>query len=445
MNGAERLLRGFLAGLVEEGELEVILPSGEKFRVGHGGAPRVTIRFEDRQAIPELLRDPDLVFGELYMDGRLTLAEGDLANLVALLFQRGVCMRRDTARKFREFGRKLIRDLLGGASTLRRARENRENVVRHYDLSGELYDLFLDEDRQYSCAYFETPGMSLEEAQRAKCRRLAAKLLMKPGMSVLDIGSGWGGLALYLAEIAEAGFVHGVTLSEEQLKLARARVENNNVACVKFDLADYRDVEGVYDRIVSVGMFEHVGLRGHESFFRKCADLLTDDGVMLLHTIGHTSQPGATNPWIVKYIFPGGYLPALSELAAATEKAGLRLADVEVLRHHYADTLHEWRRRFTARRDEARALYDERFCRMWEFYLTVCEAAFRQLDLVVFQLQLTRRNDVVPITRAYLAQAEAKLKRAEFLHARETAAERRRLAVHPAQAKDANRAGRGRG
>jgi cyclopropane-fatty-acyl-phospholipid synthase len=409
MKWTDRLLRGFLERLVTRGALDVVLPSGEQFSIGDGAAPHAAIRFADAKAVAELLRDPDMKFGELYMEGRLTLVEGDLPTLVGLLFQHGVAMRRDTARRVYDLWRRL-RHRLAGANDRFRAHRN---VKRHYDLSGEFYGLFLDEDRQYSCATFETPGMSLEDAQRAKRRLLAAKLVMKPGLSVLDIGCGFGGLSLYLADIAEAGSVHGVTLSQTQIAVARERAQVKGLDRVCFDLRDYRDVNGVYDRIVSVGMFEHVGPKHYDAFFRKCADLLAEDGVMLLHTIGHSSTPGVTNPWIVKYIFPGGYLPALSEIVPAVEKAGLLVADVEVLRCHYADTLREWRRRFMARRDEARALYDERFCRMWEFYLTICEAAFRQLDAVVFQIQLTRRNDVVPITRAYIAQAEARLKHAE--------------------------------
>ncbi len=408
MKWTERLLRAFLERLVTRGALDVFLPSG-KFSIGDGAGPHAAIRFADAKAVVELLRDPDMKFGELYVEGRLTIVAGDLPTLVSLLFQHGAAMRRDTARKAYDVWRR-VRHRVAGANDVWRARRN---VERHYDLTAQFYDLFLDEDRHYSCAYFETPGLSLEEAQRAKRRRIAAKLLMAPGLRVLDVGCGFGGLALYLAEIAGAGEVEGVTLSQTQIEVARQRAQARGFTHVRFDLRDYRDLDGVYDRIVSVGMFEHVGPDHYDAFFGKCASLLAEDGVMLLHTIGHSSTPGVTNPWIVKYVFPGGYLPALSEISAAVERAGLLVADVEVLRRHYADTLGEWRQRFAARRDEARALYDERLCRMWEFYLTICEAAFRQLDAVVFQVQITRRNDVVPITRAYIAQAEAKLKRIE--------------------------------
>lgn len=408
MKWTERLLCAGFERLVTRGALDLLLPSG-KVSIGDGAGPHATVRLADDAAVAELLRDPDLKFGELYVEGRLTIVEGDLPTVFALVFQHGVAMRRGAARKVLDVLRR-IRHRVNGANGVWRARRN---VARHYDLSARFYDLFLDEDRHYSCAYFETPGLSLEEAQRAKRRHIAAKLLLAPGLRVLDIGCGFGGLALYLAGIGEAGAVAGVTLSQTQIEVARQRAKKRGLKHVRFDLRDYRDVDGVYDRIVSVGMFEHVGPQHYDAFFRTCARLLAEDGVMLLHTIGHTSTPGVTNPWIVKYIFPGGYLPALSEISAAEERAGLRVADVEVLRHHYADTLREWRRRFLARRDEARALYDERFCRMWDFYLAVCEAAFRQLDAVVFQVQITRRNDVVPITRAYIAQAEARLKRIE--------------------------------
>jgi cyclopropane-fatty-acyl-phospholipid synthase len=273
--------------------------------------------------------------------------------------------------------------------------------------------MFLDSDQQYSCAYFETPEASLEEAQLAKKRHLAAKLLVGREDRVLDIGSGWGGLGLYLAEMTGAN-VTGVTLSTEQLRVSNARAAEKNLAVsAKFLLQDYRDVEGPFDRIVSVGMFEHVGVGFYETFFRRCAKLLTDDGVMMLHSIGRSEGPDATNPWIAKYIFPGGYIPALSEVLPAIERSGLLVCDVEILRLHYAETLKAWRERFMARRDEAVRLYDERFARMWEFYLASSEMAFRKQKLMNFQIQLTRRQGVVPMTRDYVLHTENKLRAVE--------------------------------
>jgi len=290
---------------------------------------------------------------------------------------------------------------------------SRRNVAHHYDLDGRLYSLFLDADRQYSCAYFEHPGQSLDDAQLAKKRHLGAKLLLKPGQRVLDIGCGWGGLALYLAEMAGAKVV-GVTLSQEQLGIARSRATEKNLAdAVEFRLQDYRDVEQGFDRIVSVGMFEHVGVVHYDTFFRKCAEVLNDDGVIVLHSIGRSEGPGTTNPWIAKYIFPGGYIPALSEVLPAIERAGLLVDDIEVLRLHYAETLKAWRERFLAHRDDVERIYDPRFVRMWEFYLASSEMAFRQQAMMVFQIQLTKRQGVVPITRDYIAQEEARLRAIE--------------------------------
>lgn len=402
---AENILRGLLNKLVTRGSLELELYSGARWIFGDGSGKRVVVRVADRKVAGELIKDPEVRFGELYMDGRLDVVEGTLYDLLELLLQHGTAMRSFTGRKLFLMARKFRHTLFGRNDLLR----SRRNVVHHYDLNAAFYELFLDADRQYSCAYFAAPDMTLEEAQRAKCRHLAAKLLIDPGMSVLDIGSGWGGLGLYLAEVGEARSVKGVTLSDEQLAVARRRAAEKGFDHVKFELQDYRNTRGTFDRIISVGMFEHVGRENYDTYFQKAADLLAEDGVFMLHTIGHTSTPGPTNGWITKYIFPGGYLPALSEVATAVEKAGLMMADVEVLRHHYADTLLEWRKRFMARRDEALALYDERFCRMWECYLALCEAAFRFLDVVVYQFQLTHRNDVVPITRDYIAQREAVL------------------------------------
>ncbi|MDO9058661.1 MAG: cyclopropane-fatty-acyl-phospholipid synthase family protein [Bradyrhizobium sp.] len=289
-------------------------------------------------------------------------------------------------------------------------RRSLNNVAHHYDLDGRLYSLFLDADKQYSCAYFETPDATLDDAQLAKKRHLAAKLLIRRGDRVLDIGSGWGGLGLYLAEMAGAN-VTGVTLSTEQLQVSNARAaEKNQAQSAKFFLEDYRDIAGPFERIVSVGMFEHVGVDFYETFFRRCAELLTDDGVMVLHSIGRSEGPDVTNPWITKYIFPGGYIPALSEVTRAIERAGLLVCDIEILRLHYAETLKAWRERFMARREEAVRLYDERFARMWEFYLACSEMSFRKQNMMNFQIQLTRRQGVVPIIRDYIGNEEARLR-----------------------------------
>ena len=287
-------------------------------------------------------------------------------------------------------------------------------MAHHYDLDHRLYELFLDADEQYSCAYFEQPDCTLEEAQLAKKRLITAKALIEPDHRVLDIGSGWGGLALYIKGIGGAREVQGITLSVEQLERARARAEKAGMAdAVRFDLKDYREVEGSFDRIVSVGMFEHVGPRFYQAYFEKCRQLLKPDGVMLLHTIGLMDGPWYPNPWLDKYIFPGGQLPALSEIAPAIERAGLVVTDVECLRMHYAETLAHWRRRFMARRDEALALYDERFCRMWEYYLSCCEAAFRYQDVAVFQVQCARNPEAVPMTRDYIAERMRSLRQRE--------------------------------
>src|SRR5690242_9023985 len=305
----------------------------------------------------------------------------------------------------------LIRYLARRLAQFNPRKRARRNVAHHYDLDGRLYSLFLDADRQYSCAYFETPESTLDDAQLAKKRHVAAKLLVKPGQRVLDIGSGWGGLGLYLAEITGAD-VTGVTLSTEQLQLANARAaEKGLTGSARFLLQDYRDIEGPFDRIVSVGMFEHVGARFYDIYFQRCAELLSEDGVMLLHSIGRSQGPDSTNPWIAKYIFPGGYIPALSEVLPAIERAGLLICDIEILRLHYAETLKAWRERFMARREEAVQLYDERFARMWEFYLAASEMAFARQNMMVMQIQLTKRQGTVPITRDYLA-AEGKRLRA---------------------------------
>jgi cyclopropane-fatty-acyl-phospholipid synthase len=409
MSWTERAFRNLLQRLLTRGSLEIELHSGERWQFGDGGEPVVAVALADDGVIGELIHDPEVRLAELYMDGRITVTKGSFYALLGLVLQHGMGSRAVTSRKALLALRELRRRLAAGNGLLRAKR----NVQYHYDLNAAFYDLFLDADHQYSCAYFDQPGLTLEAAQRAKCRHIAAKLLMRPGASVLDIGCGWGGLGLYLAEVGGASSVKGVTLSTEQLTIARQRAREKGLDNVTFELEDYRKVRGQFDRIVSVGMFEHVGPKYYDTFFKRAAELLADDGVMLLHTIGHTSVPGITNPWITHYIFPGGHLPALSEIVPAIERAGLRTSDIEVLRHHYADTLKEWRSRFMANRDQALALYDERFCRMWECYLAMSEAAFRFLDVVVYQIQLTHRNDVVPITRSYVGEREAILQARE--------------------------------
>jgi cyclopropane-fatty-acyl-phospholipid synthase len=285
-------------------------------------------------------------------------------------------------------------------------------VAHHYDLDRQLYELFLDGDLQYSCAYFDTPEVSLEKAQAAKKRHIIAKLLVEPGQSILDIGSGWGGLAISLAENAAAGHVRGITLSEEQLGVSRQRAAQRRLGDrVTFALEDYRSSQGTFDRIVSVGMFEHVGVHSYGTYFQTCRRLLRHDGIMLLHTIGRTGRTYPINAWMKRYIFPGAHLPTLSEMTSAIESSGLIVTDIEVLRLHYAYTLRAWRDRLVEHWDDAKRLYDERFCRMWEAYLSMCEAAFRFEDLVVYQVQLACRNDTVPITRNYIAGSENRAER----------------------------------
>ena len=289
-------------------------------------------------------------------------------------------------------------------------RRSKRNVAHHYDLSDRLYDLFLDADRQYSCAYFADPANSLEQAQGDKKAHIAAKLFLQPGQKVLDIGCGWGGMGLYLNRVADVD-VLGITLSEEQLKVARRRAAEAGVADrVRFELIDYRDVTGRFDRIVSVGMFEHVGPQHYRAFFRKCRELLADDGVMLLHTIGRMGGPGVTDAWTAKYIFPGGYNPALSEIVRASERSKLIAADIETLRLHYALTIQHWYDRVAANREAIVALYDERFFRMWQFYLAGALAAFRHGGMANYQIQYIRDRHALPITRDYMAEAETRLR-----------------------------------
>jgi cyclopropane-fatty-acyl-phospholipid synthase len=338
------------------------------------------------------------------MEGSFVVEHGSIAEALAILMSQPEILPRWAKLQWG------LRYLVRHARQFNPRPRAKDNVARHYDLDGRLYSLFLDADKQYSCAYFESPDASLDDAQLAKKRHVAAKLLVRPGDRVLDIGSGWGGLGLYLAEMTGAD-VTGITLSTEQLQVSNTRAaEKNLTRSARFLLEDYRDIPGPFDRIVSVGMFEHVGVDFYEAYFRHCAELLADDGVMVLHSIGRSDGPDVTNPWIAKYIFPGGYIPALSEVMPAIERAGLLVCDIEILRLHYAETLKAWRERFMARRDEAVRLYDERFARMWEFYLASSEMAFRKQNLMNFQIQITKRQDVVPMTRDYITREETKLR-----------------------------------
>jgi cyclopropane-fatty-acyl-phospholipid synthase len=400
----DRLLRYALSQYIRRGTITFTTADGMVFTCGDGSGTPVAVRFTTAQTQRRILLNPELALGEAFMDGSFVVEQGSLADVLAIVMDQSDDVP-DWAR-LQWWLRYLARRLLQFNARHRA----RRNVAHHYDLDARLYALFLDADRQYSCAYFDTPDASLDDAQIAKKRHLAAKLLIRPRDRVLDIGSGWGGLGLYLAEMAEAN-VTGITLSLEQLQASNARAAEKNLArTARFLLQDYRDVAGSFDRIVSVGMFEHVGVAYYEAYFRRCAELMTDDGIMVLHAIGRSSGPDVTSPWITKYIFPGGYIPAMSEVAQAIERAGLLVCDIEILRLHYADTLKAWRERFLARREEAVRLYDERFARMWEFYLACSEMAFRKQNYMVFQVQLAKRQGVVPMTRDYIANEEARLR-----------------------------------
>ena len=400
----------FLARAVKRGTLTLHRPevAPRTFGTPDPAFPDVTIRFADKGVGRAIVTDPGLGAAEAFMDGRLVIEQGDIRTLIELL----------TSNDPWEAGRMAL-----AASTPRRVAEklahrfgrinmeraSKRNVAHHYDLSDRLYDLFLDADRQYSCAYFTDPANTLEQAQADKKAHIVAKLLIRPGMRVLDIGCGWGGTALYIHAKTGAE-VLGVTLSEEQLKVARRRAEEAGVADkVRFELIDYRHVTGTFDRIVSIGMFEHVGTKHFPTFFAKCRELLADDGVMLVHTIGRMGAPGVTDKFTLKYIFPGGYNPALSEIVQGYEGTRLFPGDIEVLRVHYAWTLDHWYDRTVAAKDAIIDLYDERFFRLWTFYLAGAAAAFRHGGLCNYQLQLAKSRTAIPMTRDYMVEGERAL------------------------------------
>ncbi len=400
-------LHDLFGKIIKNGTLTVRGSGGERL-YGSGGGRSVAIRFTEEAAERELLADPQLKLGELYMDGRLLVEEGDIYEFLALI-------KDNTLQEGLTFGillRSIGRMIQAQFRNRVPINHNRKNVAHHYDLDEKLFSLFLDEDWQYSCAYFNPPGISLDEAQIAKKRHIVAKLLAEPGHKALEIGSGWGGMAMYLSESCSVD-VTGITLSTEQLKISRERAARRGLAhSVRFELQDYYYLPATrsYDRIVSVGMFEHVGRLNYRKFFNKVNDVLSDDGVMVLHSIGQPYPAIYNNPWIEKYIFPGGYIPSLAEVLPAVEKAGLLVSDIEILPMHYAYTLRHWRERFMANRERAAALYDERFVRMWEFYLAGSEMAFSHESFFIFQMQIVKKRTAVPDNRDYIYRREEELR-----------------------------------
>lgn len=395
----ERLFDRMLRALVREGDLQVTLPGGTTRRYGDGRAMSAAVTIHDRATLRHLVRQPDLGLGEAYMNRSLSVAQNDLEGFLTLM-----------ARNVMRYGRgQLAVAVRGPARFLRQVAQynpvaiSRRNVRHHYDLSNAFYRQMLDDDMQYSCAYFADSSMSLEQAQAAKKAHIANKLLLEPGMRVLDIGCGWGGMALTLARDYGAR-VTGVTLSERQLEVARARARAEGLEDrVEFRLQDYREITERFDRVVSVGMLEHVGVPHMQTYFNKLRDVLEADGVALIHTIGRATPPSSTSPWLRKYIFPGGYIPAVSEVIGPIERAGLYCADLETLHgSHYARTLSAWRSRFEANREAIRRQFDDRFLRMWQYYLVLSEIGFRELGMVVHHYQLARDPRQMPRSRAYL-------------------------------------------
>ncbi len=398
------LLDKLLKRLIRNGALTVFWPDGGRSFYRGASGPSAGMRIVNDATLRGLLLNPGLALGEAFMDGTLQLVDCTVYDLLAVFLGNGQLIETELpVLRVRTAINRVVRPIVQ-ANDARRARRN---VAHHYDLNGRLYSLFLDRDRQYSCGYFPRGDETIDEAQAAKKHHIASKLLLdRPSLTVLDIGCGWGGMALTLARDYGAK-VTGITLSVEQLNEARARAEAEGLSGqVRFELLDYRDVQGQYDRIVSVGMFEHVGLPNYLTFFETLKRCLKPDGVALLHAIGRFDGPAGTNPWIAKYIFPGGYSPSMSEVFGAIEKTGLVSTDLEILRLHYAKTLAHWRKRFIANRDTIASIYDERFCRMFEFYLAGSELAFRMQDHMVFQMQIARHQEAVPLTRDYMVETE---------------------------------------
>lgn len=402
------LLDKMLRAVVQKGQLRVVDHDGTEYRYGDLSADPVTIRFTDKGAALHVAKDPRIGAGEAYMDGRLTVEPPhDIRDMVLLVM--GNAGRGSGSISAPNPVKRGIDWAFAKADQINLRPKASSNVTHHYDLTRQFYELFLDEDRQYTMAYFKDPANSLERAQIDKQALIAAKLMLKPGMRLLDIGCGWGGLGLYLNRHFGVE-VLGVSLAPDQVKFANERAEAAGVADkVKFQLTDYRDVTGPFDRITSVGMIEHVGAPHLPEYFAKTHQLLADDGIMLTHTIGRTNGPGTTDKWTRKYIFPGGYIPAMSELVTSCEKTGWEIADIEVLRYHYAHTIAEWYRRATLHEAEITALYDARLFRMWQFYLAGAEQSFRHGSMVNFHIQTVKNRSTVPMTRDYINTEAARL------------------------------------
>ena len=394
-------LARFLTKLFKEGGLVLIDANSKKYVIGNPKKENpLTLKLLDKSLHYKLLFYPDLYFGEAYSNGSLTIENGTLTEFLNMALQN---IGRKETNFFSEFLNK-IRGSYRYLTNFNFIKKSKMNIARHYDISDDLYDLFLDSKRQYSCAYFKNENDSLETAQNNKIDHIIKKLNLKPNQKVLDIGSGWGSLAIEIAKKTQCQ-VLGITLSESQFEYSKKKAKQMNMGNqVEFRLCDYREVKEKFDRIVSVGMFEHVGRKFYRTFFNKIQAILKDDGIALLHTIGSVNPPRQPQPWITRYIFPGGYTPSLSQVTVPVEKSGLILTDLEILRMHYSHTLRHWKERFIKNKDKAIKMFDEKFFRMWEFYLTSCETAFRWGDQVVFQLQLTKELHTAPSTRDYIYQ-----------------------------------------
>ena len=391
------IIKSVLSRVIRKGNLTWIQHDGHVHHYGDGSGELIKIRTTKDFSEINLLLNPSLQFGESYMNGSLIMEEGRIHDLLKLLFSNSKI---DVDHWIMDVSR-AVRFILNKFNVGNYLSKSKKNVAHHYDLSDQLYDLFLDKDRQYSCAYFNSPNDTLDQAQTNKKELIAKKLLLEKGQNVLDIGCGWGGMASFLSKRSEVN-VKGITLSEEQIQYANKRKQTESLHNVEYKLQDYRKVNETYDRIVSVGMFEHVGTKHYQDFFNKVYDLLNDTGVALIHTIGRLSEPTTNDPWIEKYIFPGGYIPALSETVSKIEKSGLSMTDIQILKFHYAETLKRWRYNFYDNIDKVKEIYDEKFCRMWDFYLSSSQASFEESTLVVFQLQLSKNKKTVPDKRDYM-------------------------------------------